>query len=114
MLFYQGESGDITAVIRNKETQEVIPASTLNISVLKALLMDTNRRTSCSWLSTNNDFVIDEVADSFSWHISEAQTSAMAPGFYTLELSVTAPDTGTMIGVEKKIIQVLETNISKI
>jgi hypothetical protein len=40
MLFYQGESGDITAVIRNKETQEVIPASTLNISVLKALLMD--------------------------------------------------------------------------
>jgi predicted RNA-binding protein YlqC (UPF0109 family) len=38
----------------------------------------------------------------------------MDPGFYTLELSVTAPDTGTMIGVEKKIIQVLETNISKI
>ena len=114
MVLYQGERGSVSAKITNKETQEVVIASVLESAVIKALLMDSNRRTACIWLSSKNDFSIDHINDSFSWIISEEQTARMLPGFYTLEISVNTPETGAMIGVRKRVLQIEETNISNI
>lgn len=47
MVLYQGERGSVSAKITNKETQEVVIASVLESAVIKALLMDSNRRTAC-------------------------------------------------------------------
>ena len=113
MVLKQGENSAFTAKIRNKESGEVIPTATLRTAVINALLMDSARHTVCIWRSSNDDFIINE-DDSFSWVANEQQTSKWPAGYYKLEIGINAGDTGTMIGDKDKIIQVVETNLSKL